>query len=145
MQDGDFIAVWLTSGRPITRWKNARATIPNAIVTRTRKEMEQILTEKLGKVQSEGIGVFQFVGVSGAASPEKGTAAVRNAEPISAVAMILSPKELRSHFENMLKIAEQEGGDQSLWVECFIRQKTRKDGDDGGTAPQGFRGKFRRD
>ena len=143
MREGDFVAVWLSSGRLVTRWKNARATISNAIVAKTKKEVEDILTQKFGgKIQTD-VGIFQFAGLSPSGSKEAG-ATVRNAQPISAFAMILSPKELRAYFENVLKAVEQ-SGDEGLWVECFIRPRTRREEDDGGNAPPNSRGRFRRD
>ena len=144
MKDGDFVAFWLSSGRLVTRWKNARSSVGNAIIAKSRAELEVVLQEKLGKVQSESVGIFQFVGLP-KMSQASGEVVLRNARPIAASAMIFSKQELRAELEAILKRLDQDDSDTSFWAEIFVRHKTRKDEDDGGESPPRHRGPFRRD
>lgn len=145
MREGQFVAIWMSDGRFVTRWKDARANILHAVIADTRAEMDAVLTEKLGKVRSSNIGIFQFVGCA-AMSTDTIT---KNAQPIAAFAQILSNGELQQKFAEILALAERARGAGPFWAEVFVRPKTRVV--DEGAPPAGPRpsgrqpGKFRRD
>lgn len=147
MQEGQYVALWLGSGRLVTRWKDARATILHAVISSSKEEMVEVLSKKLGKANADTIGMFKFEGCA----PLTPDTVTRNAQPIAAFAQVLSVEELRGKFEQILKLAEQAKDAGPFWAEVFVRPKTRINDESvrrqlPESRPSGRHpGKFRRD
>lgn len=147
MREGQFVALWMSDGRLVTRWKDARANILHAVIADSREEMVETLSKKLGKATAATIGIFQFVGCA----PMTPDTVTKNAQPIAAFAQVLSNAELHQKFAEVLTLADRAKEAGPFWAEIFVRPKTRISDEDArkqlpGPRPSGRHpGKFRRD
>jgi len=119
MNPGEATALWLPTGRFVTRWKDQRPTANNAVVAPDPDGLREAVSNKFGPSTLKNIGLFMFIGWADE-SPDPGEAGMRQ-PPVVAFASVLSKAEVESRLSEVKDMVRDHSDDGPFWVELFVR------------------------
>jgi len=118
MKPGEATALWLPTGRFVTRWKDQRPTANNAVTDQNPEGLRETVTNKFGPGALKNIGLFMFIGWADEDGDEK--AGMRK-PPVVAFANVLTKEEVKDRLQEVMTMVEDYPDPGPMWCEVFVR------------------------
>jgi len=119
MQPGEATALWLPTGRFVTRWKDQRPTANNAVTAADPDDLRDTVANKFSPTALKNIGLFMFIGWADKDSGEE-EAGMRQ-PPIVAFANVLSKDEVIARLGEVQDMIRNHPDPGPMWAEVFVR------------------------